>query len=962
MMRTSRGILFLKRFVLAALVIAGFVSVSAYASRLHSFGETLAQRVYCTVHAAEKRCQSIQPIVLTETENPAGAVLAETDSVASVPLTEPGVGINTPSPVYTTQSTTDQETKDFLLAYLGISSAMLELIESQKDYLNDRIRGQASRTNDSTNERLSELATLDTGEEGQVLLVQSGVPTWVATSTLGISGGGGSTFTALTDTQNSFTANRIPFTNSGATALTDSANFVFNGTNLGVGSTSPTAKLTIQGAAGQTADLFVIASSTGSQFLTVTADGSIGIGTTTPSELLHIASGNILIEDNQYLKFGTNADALFSYSSTDDQLEVTGGIASYFSGRVSDPKLMSEVYDGDGEFSRLSGPTGVAVSGDYAYIASGTDDSLTIIDISDPADPALVSEVYDGDGEFSRLNSAFDVVVQGRYAYVTSFLDDSLTIMDISDPTDPVLMSEVSNGDGEFTKMNDAYGLFVAGNYAYVVALGSHALNIIDISDPTDPDLMSAVYFGDGEFTRLLGASNVFVSGNYAYVTSLSQSALTIMDISDPTDPVLMSEVYNGDGEFSHLSGLRDVNVSGSYAYVVGSGGFTIMDISDPTDPVLMSEVYDGDGEFSRLSGPFSLSISGDYAYITSNTDDSLTIIDISDPADPALVSEVYDGDGEFSRLDAAWGSVVSGGYAYVVGSEGFTTIDISGITTPSIYAGDVRAGNAYIDNRLTIGGDVSIKGGVAALNAFLAGDLGTAGRVRFSTFGAGTLQTDASGNVSVSSDERLKVIEGFYTATSSIERILGLAPIQYHWASTTGFDTTTLYTGFSAQNVQEFIPEAVGEDPHGFLTLSDRPILATVVNAIKELWERVTGNTERIEELEEEVALLKKELQSDTKQNSSDTQNDNSTQSDDANDQEDDVTADDESNGEEVIEEESGSEEGVVEEDEVETEETVAEETESDSETDVPVETEEDVVAESTDDTVGETVEEPTA
>ena len=664
MMRTSRGILFLKRFVLAALVIAGFVSVSAYASRLHSFGETLAQRVYCTVHAAEKRCQSIQPIVLTETENPAGAVLAETDSVASVPLTEPGVGINTPSPVYTTQSTTDQETKDFLLAYLGISSAMLELIESQKDYLNDRIRGQASRTNDSTNERLSELATLDTGEEGQVLLVQSGVPTWVATSTLGISGGGGSTFTALTDTQNSFTANRIPFTNSGATALTDSANFVFNGTNLGVGSTSPTAKLTIQGAAGQTADLFVIASSTGSQFLTVTADGSIGIGTTTPSELLHIASGNILIEDNQYLKFGTNADALFSYSSTDDQLEVTGGIASYFSGRVSDPKLMSEVYDGDGEFS----------------------------------------------------------------------------------------------------------------------------------------------------------------------------------------------------------------------------------------------------------------------------------------------------------RLDAAWGSVVSGGYAYVVGSEGFTTIDISGITTPSIYAGDVRAGNAYIDNRLTIGGDVSIKGGVAALNAFLAGDLGTAGRVRFSTFGAGTLQTDASGNVSVSSDERLKVIEGFYTATSSIERILGLAPIQYHWASTTGFDTTTLYTGFSAQNVQEFIPEAVGEDPHGFLTLSDRPILATVVNAIKELWERVTGNTERIEELEEEVALLKKELQSDTKQNSSDTQNDNSTQSDDANDQEDDVTADDESNGEEVIEEESGSEEGVVEEDEVETEETVAEETESDSETDVPVETEEDVVAESTDDTVGETVEEPTA
>lgn len=43
-------------------------------------------------------------------------------------------------------------------------------------------------------------------------------------------------------------------------------------------------------------------------------------------------------------------------------------------------------------------------------------------------------------------------------------------------------------------------------------------------------------------------------------------------------------------------------------------------------------------------------------------------------------------------------------------------------------------------------------------------------------------------------------------------------------------------YSGFSAQNVQSAIPEAVGSDKKGFLTLSDRPILAASVNAIKEL------------------------------------------------------------------------------------------------------------------------------
>ena len=44
------------------------------------------------------------------------------------------------------------------------------------------------------------------------------------------------------------------------------------------------------------------------------------------------------------------------------------------------------------------------------------------------------------------------------------------------------------------------------------------------------------------------------------------------------------------------------------------------------------------------------------------------------------------------------------------------------------------------------------------------------------------------------------------------------------------------LYSGFSAQNVQSAIPEALGSDKKGFLTLSDHPILAASVNAIKEL------------------------------------------------------------------------------------------------------------------------------
>lgn len=56
--------------------------------------------------------------------------------------------------------------------------------------------------------------------------------------------------------------------------------------------------------------------------------------------------------------------------------------------------------------------------------------------------------------------------------------------------------------------------------------------------------------------------------------------------------------------------------------------------------------------------------------------------------------------------------------------------------------------------------------------------------------------------------------------------RLEQLSPILYKWKPETGFDASTTYAGFSAQNVQAAIPEAVGQGKDGFLTLQDRPHL----------------------------------------------------------------------------------------------------------------------------------------
>jgi hypothetical protein len=165
-------------------------------------------------------------------------------------------------------------------------------------------------------------------------------------------------------------------------------------------------------------------------------------------------------------------------------------------------------------------------------------------------------------------------------------------------------------------------------------------------------------------------------------------------------------------------------------------------------------------------------------------------------------------------------------------------TVTIGSTDTTSSLALNSGSGN------IVMTGDVGIGTAPSA-------QLHTTGTVRFAAFGAGTLTTDASGNLSVSSDERLKNIEGYFT--TGMSALHGIQPIAYKWNAISGMEQENTYYGFSAQNLQENIPEAVMTNPQGYLTISDRPILAALINASKELDARITAleNTEPVSGIE---------------------------------------------------------------------------------------------------------------
>jgi hypothetical protein len=102
----------------------------------------------------------------------------------------------------------------------------------------------------------------------------------------------------------------------------------------------------------------------------------------------------------------------------------------------------------------------------------------------------------------------------------------------------------------------------------------------------------------------------------------------------------------------------------------------------------------------------------------------------------------------------------------------------------------------------------------------------------------SGGTATKAAGTTwAVASDIRLKDLHGDFT--HGLSDITALQPIYYTFKKDNGKhieDTTTMHVGFSAQEVEKVIPEAVSMDKDGYRQLNADPIMWAMVNSIKEL------------------------------------------------------------------------------------------------------------------------------
>src|SRR3989344_5736691 len=347
--------------------------------------------------------------------------------------------------------------------------------------------------------------------------------------------GGGGSFLSLSDTQSSFTANRILHTNSAGDALTDTAGFVFTGTALGIGTTSPYAALSVVGATGVVADRFHATSTTA----TSTFAGGIAVET---SGFVYDFSTNFvgigLVAPTAQLQLNTTTGAnAFLVGSTTTQF-IVDSVGNVGVGTSSPSSLFSinAVANFRSATSTFSGTGGVEIAGGCFSVRGTCVGASTVVGtmtIGNALTDGTAGSILfvDGSGNLGQDNANFfwddtnnklgiaSTSPWGKIGIEMDTTNPSFVIANQGSTTPTLYVCGVNqNGNiglGTTTPKEKLVlsggSLFQAGGDATTMGTPIETHTIFDTAAPDANNNETA--------TGLDGAAGVFVSGRYAYVT-----------------------------------------------------------------------------------------------------------------------------------------------------------------------------------------------------------------------------------------------------------------------------------------------------------------------------------------------------------------------------------------------------------------------------------------------------------
>jgi hypothetical protein len=352
-----------------------------------------------------------------------------------------------------------------------------------------------------------------------------------------------------------------------------------------------------------------------------------------------------------------------------------GNMRIYSIADIDSPMLVNTYNVGNSELIH-----GVAVSGNYAYLADG-ELGFVVVDLTTLQQVASIDS----------LSFAFRVETQGDYAYMSYGSPECpLAVIDISNPTAPVVT-------GIYDPPEDLVHFQVNGSQVYT-ADNYHGLRIINVADPYNP-YESFVYnrFGrdydikiQGDFAYLhenykLEAFNISdpanpvaadyyeldqeysdfaILGNTAYVSQPSEMPLQVVDISNADNFHFIGGITYDREQSSY--GVAVIGQDTRYACVPGYSDVKIFDVTNPQN---IQQV----GYYAREMTNTKIISCGNYVFMQDH-DKRLCALDLSDPTNPAMA-------GQWPLQEFCRDMKVVNNWLYVVSNQKFWIFNLDSFT-----------------------------------------------------------------------------------------------------------------------------------------------------------------------------------------------------------------------------------------------------------------------------------------
>ena len=291
--------------------------------------------------------------------------------------------------------------------------------------------------------------------------------------------------------------------------------------------------------------------------------------------------------------------------------------------------FVGQLKAGDVEVLSTAGTNNVAVAGQYAYAAAGSQ-GVVIVDLSGPEIAGVVAPP-------GFTGTIDDVSIDGDLLFTLDAAGlGGLSVFSIENPMQPTLVSgPVTVGVSPFAGVSAANGRVVVSGGTRLLSRRSYQAN------GTLGGAVSTIDLGIGQPDVLVAedGETAFVSTDFAGFFDGQTFGITVIDIAGPTLSILDRVGIAGAGFSPGSDAPANFPIesaqSGDTLYVASGNGVSVFDVSNPNAVQTLALI-------PLNTNPVNIDVVGNMLYVVGNLPaPTLTTIDVSVLSSPSFLTRI---------------------------------------------------------------------------------------------------------------------------------------------------------------------------------------------------------------------------------------------------------------------------------------------------------------------------------